>query len=116
MAIKLFIGGLAYSVTDDQLRDAFAAVGTVQTAQVIVDKYSNQSKGFAFVEMSTDEEANKAIAELNGKEIEGRAIAVSEARPRESREPRSFGGGGGGFNNNRRDDRRSGGGGGGRRY
>jgi RNA recognition motif-containing protein len=111
MAIKLFIGGLAYSVNDDQLRDMFASVGTVQSAQVIVDKYSNQSKGFGFVEMSTDEEAKKAIEELNGKELEGRAIAVNEARPRENREPRSFGGG----SNNRRDDRR-GSGGGGRRY
>src|ERR1700722_2424550 len=115
MAIKLFVGGLAYTVTDDQLRDAFAAAGTVQSAQVIVDKYSNQSKGFGFVEMSTDEEAKKAIEELNGKEIEGRAITVNEARPRESREPRSTGGGGG-FNNRRDDRRGSGGGGGGRRY
>jgi cold-inducible RNA-binding protein len=112
MAIKLFVGGLAYAVTDDQLRDIFASVGTVQSAQVIVDRYSNQSKGFGFVEMSTDEEAQKAIQEINGKEIEGRAIAVSEARPRENREPRSFSGGG--SSNIRRDDRRSSGGG--RRY
>jgi cold-inducible RNA-binding protein len=115
MAIKLFIGGLAYAVTDDQLRDLFATVGTVASSQIIVDKYSNQSKGFGFVEMSTDEEANKAIAELNGKELEGRAIAVNEARPKEDRGPRSFGGGGSG--GGRRDDRRGGsGGGGGRRY
>ncbi len=93
MATNLFVGGLAYKVTDDQLNDFFATVGTVSSAKVIVDKYSNQSKGFGFVEMSTDEEAKKAIDELNGKELEGRPIAVSEARPREDRKP-SFGGGG----------------------
>jgi RNA recognition motif-containing protein len=113
MAIKLFIGGLAYTVKDDQLRELFATVGSVVSAQVIIDKYSNQSKGFGFVEMSTDEEANKAIAELNGTELEGRSIAVNEARPKEDRGPRSFGGGGG--SGGRRDDRRSGGGSG-RRY
>jgi RNA recognition motif-containing protein len=117
MATNLFVGGLAYKVTDDQLNDFFATVGTVTSAKVIVDKYSNQSKGFGFVEMSTDEEAKKAIDELNGKELEGRPIAVSEARPREDRKPsfnngnggnRSGGGfGSGGF---------GGGGGGGRRY
>jgi RNA recognition motif-containing protein len=96
MATKLFVGGLAYSVNDDQLRDLFAGVGTVVSAQVIVDKYSNQSKGFGFVEMSSEEEAKKAIDELNGKDFEGRSIAVNEARPQERREPRSFGGGGGG--------------------
>jgi len=96
MATKLFVGGLAYSVNDDQLKDLFAGVGTVVSAQVIVDKYSNQSKGFGFVEMSSEEEAKKAIDELNGKDFEGRSIAVNEARPQEKREPRSFGGGGGG--------------------
>lgn len=116
MATNLFVGGLAYKVTDDDLNDFFATVGTVTSAKVIVDKYSNQSKGFGFVEMSTDEEAKKAIEELNGKELEGRPVAVSEARPREDRKPqfnnnRSGGGGGG------RDQYRSGGGGGGgRRY
>ena len=82
MATNLFVGGLAYKVTDDELNDFFATVGTVTSAKVIVDKYSNQSKGFGFVEMSTDEEAKNAIDELNGKELEGRPIAVSEARPR----------------------------------
>ena len=120
MATNLFVGGLAYKVTDDELKDFFATVGTVTSAKVIVDKYSNQSKGFGFVEMSTDEEAKKAVDELNGKELEGRPIAVSEARPREERKPSyndnrggggfgsgGFGGGGG------RDQNR---GGGGRRY
>ncbi len=107
MATKLFVGGLAYSVNDDQLKDLFAGVGTVVSAQVIVDKYSNQSKGFGFVEMSSEEEAKKAIDELNGKDFEGRSIAVNEARPQEKREPRSFGGGGGGHRNDyHRDDRR----------
>jgi RNA recognition motif-containing protein len=109
MATKLFVGGLAYSVNDDQLKDLFAGAGTVVSAQVIVDKYSNQSKGFGFVEMSSEEEAKKAIDELNGKDFEGRSIAVNEARPQEKREPRSFGGGGGGGHHNdyhNRDDRR----------
>jgi RNA recognition motif-containing protein len=109
MATKLFVGGLAYSVNDDQLKDLFAAACTVVSAQVIVDKYSNQSKGFGFVEMSSEEEAKKAIDELNGKDFEGRSIAVNEARPQERREPRSFGGGGGGGHRNdyhNRDDRR----------
>jgi RNA recognition motif-containing protein len=85
MATNLFVGGLAYAVTDDELNELFATVGTVKSAKVIVDKYSNQSKGFGFVEMSTDDEAKKAVDELNGKEVKGRSIAVSEARPREER-------------------------------
>lgn len=85
MATNLFVGGLAYTVTDDELREAFEAVGTVTSARVIIDKYANRSKGFGFVEMGSDAEAKKAIDELNGKEINGRAIAVSEARPREQR-------------------------------
>jgi cold-inducible RNA-binding protein len=123
MATKLFVGGLAYSVTDDQLRDFFATVGTVQSAQVIMNRDTGQSKGFGFVEMSSDEEAKKAVAELDGKELEGRRIAVNEARPREQRP--SYGGGGGGNGGGfgggferRGNDRRggNGGGGGGRRY
>ncbi|HSW37676.1 MAG TPA: RNA-binding protein [Candidatus Saccharimonadales bacterium] len=108
MATNLFVGGLAYAVTDDELRDFFAAAGNVVSAKVIVDKYSNQSKGFGFVEMGSEEEAQKAIAELNGKDLQGRAIAVSEARPREDRPRPSFGGGGRDF------DRRGGGDRGGR--
>lgn len=90
MANKLFVGGLPYSVNDDQLRELFVAVGTVQSAQVIVDRYSNQSKGFGFVEMSSDEEAQQAIKQLDGTEMGGRKIVVSEARPQVKRE-RSFG-------------------------
>jgi RNA recognition motif-containing protein len=93
MATKLFIGSLAWTTTDDSLRDFFATVGTVSSANVIVDRDTNRSKGFGFVEMSSDEEAKKAIDELNGKELDGRAIVVNEARPREER-PRGNDGGG----------------------
>ena len=95
MANKLFIGSLAWTTTDDSLRDFFATVGTVSSANVIVDRDTNRSKGFGFVEMSTDEEAKAAIDQLNGKELDGRAIVVNEARPREER-PRDNNGGGGG--------------------
>ena len=95
MANKLFIGSLAWTTTDDSLRDFFATAGTVVSASVIVDRETNRSKGFGFVEMSSDEEAKKAIDELNGKELDGRAIVVNEARPREERPRGDFGGGGG---------------------
>jgi RNA recognition motif-containing protein len=98
MANKLFIGSLAYSVGDDELKDMFATVGTVVSASVIKDRDSGQSKGFGFVEMSSDDEAAKAVKELNGKELSGRAINVSEARPREERPRDSFRGGNGGGN------------------
>lgn len=93
MANKLFIGSLAWATTDDSLRDFFATVGTVVSANVIVDRDTNRSKGFGFVEMSTDEEAKAAVEQLNGKELDGRAIVVNEARPREER-PRPNNGGG----------------------
>jgi len=94
MSTKLFVGSLSYSVNDDQLRDAFAAAGTVVSAKVIIDRDTGRSKGFGFVEMSSEEEAKAAIDMLNGKEIEGRPVAVSEARPREDRPNRQFNGGG----------------------
>jgi RNA recognition motif-containing protein len=97
MATKLFVGSLPYSVTDDQLEEFFASVGTVQSAKVIIDRDTNRSKGFGFVEMSTEEEAQEAVKQLNNKEMDGRTIVVTEARPKEDR-PRSFGGGGGGGN------------------
>ena len=93
MAAKLYVGGLAYSVTEDQLNAAFAAVGTVTSAVVIKDRDSGQSKGFGFVEMGDDAAAQKAIQELNGKDLGGRNITVTEARPQEDRRPggnRSF--------------------------
>jgi len=99
MSTKLFVGSLSYSVNDDQLKDAFAAAGTVVSAKVIIDRETGRSKGFGFVEMSTDEEAKAAVDMINGKEIEGRAVAVSEARPREDRPSRPYGGGGNGGGN-----------------
>jgi cold-inducible RNA-binding protein len=83
---KLFVGNLSWGTTDDTLRDFFAQVGTVVSAQVIKDKFSGRSKGFGFVEMSSDEEAEKAKTELNGKDLDGRAVNVSEARPQEPRD------------------------------
>lgn len=92
MTNKLYVGSLAYSVNDAMLKAFFDPMGTVTSAQVIIDRGSNQSKGFGFVEMSTNEEAQKAIKELNDKELEGRSIVVSEARPKEDRQ-NSYGGG-----------------------
>lgn len=85
MATKLFVGSLSWGVTDDQLKDFFSSAGTVVSAKVITDRDTNRSKGFGFVEMSSDEEAKKAVDELNNKELDGRTINVSEARPREER-------------------------------
>jgi cold-inducible RNA-binding protein len=97
MAKKLYVGGLSYSTTEDSLKDLFSQAGTVETATIIIDKMSGRSKGFGFVEMSSDEEATKAIELLNGKEFEGRSLTVNEARPMEARPPRrDFNRGGGG--------------------
>jgi RNA recognition motif-containing protein len=85
MATKLFIGSLAWATTDDSLRDFFAAAGNVVSATVIKDRETNRSKGFGFVEMSSDEEAKAAVDQLNGKDLDGREIVVNEARPREER-------------------------------
>lgn len=90
MSTKLFVGSLSYNVTSAKLEELFGAYGKVQSADVIIDRRTGQSKGFGFVEMSSDEEAQKAIAGLNGQQVDGRAIAVNEARPRE---PRPFFGG-----------------------
>ena len=100
MGKKLFVGNLAFSTTSSDLESLFAAAGTVESATVVNDRESGRSRGFGFVEMSNSNEATKAIQELNGRDVGGRQINVSEAR---EREPRSGGGGGG----------RSGGGGGG---
>ena len=88
MAKKLYVGGLNYATTDEALRDAFAQAGTVESAIIIKDKMSGRSKGFGFVEMSTDEEAAKAIEMWEGKELDGRRVSVKEARPMEERPPR----------------------------
>jgi len=100
MAKKLYVGGLAYSTTEDSLKEAFAQAGTVETATIIIDKMSGRSKGFGFVEMASEEEAQKAIELFDGKELEGRTIKVNEARPMEARPPRrdfNRGGSGRGF-------------------
>ena len=96
MAKKLYVGGLSYNTTDATLKDTFAAAGTVESATIIIDKMTNRSKGFGFVEMSTDEEAQKAIEMFDGKELDGRSIKVNEAKPMEPRAPRQGGGFGGG--------------------
>ena len=108
MGKKLYVGNLPYSVSDSDLQQMFEAHGTVQSAQVIMDRDTGRSKGFGFVEMGSDQEAQAAIAALSGKEVDGRALTVNEARPKTEggggRGGRPGGGGGG----------RSGGGGGGR--
>jgi len=90
MATNLFVGSLAYSVTDDDLQQFFATAGNVVSAKVITDRETQRSKGFGFVEMGSDEDAKAAIAQLDGKDLGGRAISVNEARPRPPREERSF--------------------------
>jgi len=84
MANKLFVGSLSWGTTDDSLRAFFATVGSVVSANVVMDKYSGKSRGFGFVEMATDAEADKAKSELNGKELDGRAIVVNDAKPQEN--------------------------------
>ncbi|HVC36502.1 MAG TPA: RNA-binding protein [Candidatus Dormibacteraeota bacterium] len=101
MATKLFVGSLSWNVNDDQLKEFFSSAGTVVSASVITDRDTNRSKGFGFVEMSSEEEAKAAIDQLNNKELDGRAITVSEARPREDRPRNNFGGNGGGYNRDR---------------
>lgn len=110
MGKKLYVGNLSYDTTDSTLEQMFAAYGTVQSAQIIMDRDTGRSKGFGFVEMGNEQEAQAAIAGLNGKEVGGRTLTVNEARPREERGGggRSGGGYGGGG--------RSGGGGRGGRY
>jgi cold-inducible RNA-binding protein len=88
MAIKLFVGSLSFSVTDDQLKELFETAGTVVSATIIQDRDTNRSKGFGFVEMGTDEEAQAAINSLNGKDFEGRALIVNIARPKTERPAR----------------------------
>lgn len=96
MAQKLYVGNLSYSVNDEALKELFAAAGTVASATIITDKMSGRSKGFGFVEMSSDAEAQSAIEMFNGKEFEGRNLTVNEARPKEDRPRGGFGGGRGG--------------------
>ncbi len=95
MGNKLYVGNLAYSVSDDKLQQQFGEFGTVTSAKVMMDRDTGRSKGFGFVEMSTAEQAAAAIRGLHGQSVDGRALVVNEARPREER-PGGFGGGGGG--------------------
>ena len=95
MGNKLYVGNLAYSVRDDSLQQAFSQFGTVNSAKVMMDRDTGRSKGFGFVEMGSDAEAQSAINGMNGQALEGRAVVVNEARPREER-PGGYGGGGGG--------------------
>jgi len=88
MAKKLFVGGLSYETTEATLKETFSKAGTVESAIVITDKISGRSKGFGFVEMSSEEEAQKAIEMFNGKEIDGKNVTVNEAKPLESRPKR----------------------------
>ena len=98
MASKLFVGGLSYSTTSESLRDYFAQCGTVESATVVTDRFSGRSRGFGFVEMSTEAEAQAAIAKLNGQSLDGRPLTVNIANPQASRsgDSRSRGGFGGG--------------------
>jgi cold-inducible RNA-binding protein len=105
VAKKLYVGNLTYGTTDSDLQTMFGEFGAVESAQVIMDRETGRSKGFAFVEMANAQDAQAAINALNGKDIDGRALTVNEARPREDRGGRSGGGQRGGY-----------GGGGGRRY
>lgn len=97
METRLYVGGLSYNTTEDQLRAYFAQAGTVTSVQVIIDRDTQRSKGFGFVEMSSQAEMNKAIQMFNGKELDGRTLTVNQAKPREER-----GGGGGGRGRDRR--------------
>lgn len=119
MGTKLYVGNLAFATTEHDLREAFAAHGTVSDVFVALDKFTGRSRGFAFVTMGSDAEAQAATAAMNGAELAGRKLTVNEARPKEERAPRDFGGGGGGggFGGERRGgygggERRGGGGGG----
>ena len=109
MSNKLFVGNLSFNTTENDLQDAFAAFGTVMETNLMMDRMTNRPRGFGFVTMSTPEEAQKAIEGMNGKDVDGRALTVNVARPREER-PAGGGGGGG-----RREFGGGGGGGGGRR-
>jgi len=115
MGKKLYVGNLAFSIRDSDLEELFAAHGTVQSAQVIMDRDTGRSKGFGFVEMGSDQEAREAISALNGREVEGRNLTVNEARPREEGGGGRGKGGGGGYGGGG-GGRGGGYGGGGRRY
>ena len=102
--MNIYVGNISYQASDDDLLEVFEANGSVDSASIIFDRYSGRSKGFGFVEMPNDEEATRAIEELDGKELLGRPLKVNQARPREDR-PRRGGGGGGGYGGDDYDSR-----------
>ncbi len=104
MGSKLYVGGLPYSVTEGRLQELFEAHGTVQSANVISDKFTGQSRGFGFVEMSSGDDAQSAISALNGTQLDGRTLVVNEAKPMAKRD--NFGGGGGGGGGDRNGGRK----------
>lgn len=110
MSMKLYVGNLAFQTSSSELSDLFSQVGTVESATIVEDRDTGRSRGFGFIEMSSKEEGQNAIAEFNGKEVNGRSLTVNEAKPREDRGGSRGGGFGGGRGGNR------GGGGGGRRW
>ena len=119
MGTKLYVGNLSFNTTENELQELFAGAGTVQEVTLMQDKFTGKSRGFAFVTMGTEQEAQNAITQFNGKSVEGRSLTVNEARPREPRPPGGGGGGGGrggyggggggGYGGGRRDGRRDGG-------
>ena len=115
MATKLFVGNLPFSATENDLQDYFAQAGTVIATNIMQDRATGRSRGFAFIEMGSQAEADAAIAQFHGKEFQGRALTVNEARPREERPAGGGGGGGGGYRGGGGGGDRRGGGGGGYR-
>jgi RNA recognition motif-containing protein len=118
MGNKLYVGNLSFNTTEIAIQDLFSQCGSVSEVMLMQDKFTGRSRGFAFVTMGSDSEAQAAVSQMHGKELDGRALTVNEARPREDRPPgggprRDFRSGGGGGGGGGRDDRRGGGGGGG---
>jgi cold-inducible RNA-binding protein len=112
MGTKLYVGNLSFNTTENELQELFSQAGSVQEVMLMQDKFTGKSRGFAFVTMGTEEEAQNAINQLNGKSVEGRPLTVNEARPRDARPPGGggrgyggggYGGGGGGYGGGRRD-------------
>jgi cold-inducible RNA-binding protein len=113
MGTKLYVGNLSFNTTENELQELFSQAGTVQEVTLMQDKFTGKSRGFAFVTMGSDEDAQNAISKFNGQTVEGRALTVNEARPREPRPPgggggRGYGGGGGGYGGRREGGQRRG--------
>ena len=106
---RLFVGNLSYQTMENDLQEYFSQAGVVTSVNLMLDKFTGKSRGFAFIEFSTSEEANKAVEMFHGKELQGRSLTVNIARPREERAPRSGGGGGGGGGGGYRGGREGGG-------